>query len=347
MESRIRETLFRHAPEASQGLRLEMLKGDASYRSYVRLHLPHYRPSTMIAMVLPDDPHKSEEASGNTRSEELPFINIRNYLARGDIPVPVIHFFAQEQGIMLLEDLGDETFESVVQGRDYQSQRGAYLKALEALVAMQAYTQNSPDPSCLAFERAFDQELLEWELHHFREYILEHQRGHNLPAAHQQKLNSLFAELAAELAGRERVFVHRDFQSRNLMVQEGKLRLIDFQDALLGTPVYDLVALLRDSYVILSEELVDELLAEYLRLGEAAGLLVEEAKAFRYLFDLQTVQRKLKDAGRFVFIDAVKKNPGFLPHIPSSLAYAATAMKRQPRLAKLQEILSEYLPEFK
>jgi len=117
--------------------------------------------------------------------------------------------------------------------------------------------------------------------------------------------------------------------------------VIDFQDALLGSAAYDLVGLLRDSYVALSTPLLDELVDHHAQL---AGY---DRASFRALFDLQTVQRKLKDAGRFVFIDRVKKNPGFLVHIPNSLAYVANAFRRLPELAPLQEVLCRHLPELR
>jgi N-acetylmuramate 1-kinase len=139
--------------------------------------------------------------------------------------------------------------------------------------------------------------------------------------------------------------VHRDYQSRNLMVQDGgdgpRLRLIDFQDALLGTRAYDLVGLLRDSYVALSPALLDSLVAHYVA---RAGV---DAAKFSRLFDLQVVQRKLKDAGRFVFIDRVKHNPSFLVHIPNSLDYVARSLARLPELGSVREILAQYLPNFR
>src|SRR5262249_52553463 len=136
-------------------------------------------------------------------------------------------------------------------------------------------------------------------------------------------------------------FVHRDYQSRNLMVQPGPtLRILDFQDALLGPQVYDLVALLRDSYVELPAALVDEMLDEYAiraRLADRAQL--------RHLFDLQTVQRKLKDAGRFVYIDQVKGNPGFLQSIPASLRYVRAALDRLPELVPARRVLGAHVVE--
>jgi aminoglycoside/choline kinase family phosphotransferase len=121
--------------------------------------------------------------------------------------------------------------------------------------------------------------------------------------------------------------------------------VIDFQDALLGPRQYDLVALLRDSYVELDRPLIDEMLALYLSAFVAEGGQPLDAGEFAAFFDLLTVQRKLKDAGRFVFIDRVKKNPSFLAHIPASLRYVRAALARRPELAPVAEILARHVPE--
>jgi hypothetical protein len=130
-----------------------------------------------------------------------------------------------------------------------------------------------------------------------------------------------------------------------MVLPSGEQAVIDFQDALLGPRQYDLVALLRDSYVELPPELVDALLRRYLaRLAEAGGPRLEYGP-FRELFDLPTVQRKLKHAGRFVYIDRVKGNPGFLVSIPASLRYVREALARRPDLAELREVLARHVPE--
>ena len=150
--------------------------------------------------------------------------------------------------------------------------------------------------------------------------------------------------LAAEPGG----FTHRDYQSRNLMVLPGgEQAVIDFQDALLAPRQYDLVALLRDSYVELPPALVDRMLARYLEGLVAEGGARLDPAAFRATFDLLTVQRKLKDAGRFVFIDRVRGNPGFLPSIPASLRYVREALGRRPELGELREILARHVPELR
>src|SRR5262249_21745847 len=138
---------------------------------------------------------------------------------------------------------------------------------------------------------------------------------------------------------------HRDFQSRNLMLFQYRFHLIDFQDALMGPPQYDLVALLRDSYVVLPDATVDQLIEDYLRGRKKVGLPELDRDAFKKQFQWVALQRKLKDAGRFQYIKSAKGNPNFLPHVPASLAYAKSAFAALPEFQGLQEVLAKYLPE--
>jgi N-acetylmuramate 1-kinase len=273
---------------------------------------------------------------------------VQRYLARAGIAVPEVYRYDDRLGLVYLEDLGDDTFEQKVAAAGDDERAGWYRLAIDQLVKLQKFAAANPDPGCIAFSRGFDFELLKWELDHFREYGLEAQ-GHQLTPPEREEVERHFVAIAERLAAAPRIFVHRDYQSRNLMVQPGnpvaRLRVIDFQDALLGTAAYDLVGLLRDSYVALSVPLLDRLVDEHARKAGAAS--DRDAAEFRALFDLQTVQRKLKDAGRFVFIDRVKKNPSFLVHIPSSLDYVRNAFSRLPELGSLQQILARYLPSLR
>ncbi len=312
------------------------LEGGASVRHYHRLSVDG---KSLLVMELGDDPLKSEEASkAGAAPKELPFLDVQRYLSRAGIGVPEIYRYDSQLGLIYLEDLGDVTFESQVATAGDEVRGRFYRLAIDELVRLQRYATAHPDPGCVAFSRRFDYPLLKWELDHFREFGLEAQ-GHHLTPVEREEVERQFVEIAERLAAAPPVLVHRDYQSRNLMVQGRRLRVIDFQDALLGNSAYDLVGLLRDSYVSLPTPLLDELVGYHIeRAGHPRG-------AFRALFDLQTVQRKLKDSGRFVFIDRVKKNPSFLVHIPNSLSYVANALVRLPELATLREILSKHLPE--
>jgi N-acetylmuramate 1-kinase len=324
--------------------RITTMPGGASLRRYHRVEVPGGARASLVIMELGDNATKSDEAVKGSAPAELPFINIQRFLSGAGVAVPEILRFDAANGLVYLEDLGDVTFESRVADGSDEVRRRYYQAAIDQLVAMQRYAAAHPDSNCVAFSRGFDFDLLLWELDHFREYGLEAQ-GLNPTPAERDELDRQFRGIATRLAEAPRGFVHRDYQSRNLMVQDGaagfRLRVIDFQDALLGTAAYDLVGLLRDSYVALAPSLLDELVAYHARRAEVA------LEPFSALFDLQTVQRKLKDAGRFVFIDRVKKNPSFLVHIPSSLSYVARALARLPELASIREILSRHLPQFR
>jgi aminoglycoside/choline kinase family phosphotransferase len=339
----LKQLVFPAATELTGGRnpRLTTMPGGASLRRYHRVELDAGKPASLVVMETGDPQHSDEVVKG-ARVAELPFLNVQRYLARGGVAVPEVYRYDQTNGLVYLEDLGDVTFESRVASPDDETRRRYYRLAIDNLVAMQRYAAANADPTCLAFGRGFDYDLLKWELDHFREYGLEAQ-GIELAAAERDELERIFRGIAEQLAAAPRIFVHRDYQSRNLMVLDDptRLKIIDFQDALLGTAAYDLVGLLRDSYVQLSPALLDELVGYHVRRAE-----LDDA-AFRRLFHLQTVQRKLKDAGRFVFIERVKKIPGFMQHIPSSLGYVAHALQQLPELSDLRSLLSRHFGVFR
>lgn len=282
-------------------------------------------------------------APGAVAVEELPFLNVQRYLSAGGYPVPGILGEDRDAGYVAIEDLGDLTLEAAVSREGGVGRRALYGRAVALIAQLQHIGLRRPDAQCVAFRRRFDEALLLWELDHFREWLLERDRGVRLTADENAVLDAAFGRIAGALAGLPPVLVHRDFQSRNLMVQGQKreaLRVIDFQDALLGPPVYDLVALLRDSYVDLPFIEVLDILSKY----EVASSSSVDVDLPRH-FHLQTVQRKLKDAGRFVFLDVVRGQPGYRAWIPVSLRYAGQALAALPELAGLREVLVRHIPE--
>jgi aminoglycoside/choline kinase family phosphotransferase len=324
--------------------RVVRLPGGAGNRIYWRVHSLEGNQSAVV-MELPADPVKSEEASKDHVHEELPFLNVHRYLERIGVRVPRVILDASEDGFLVIEDLTDRTLEQALE--EGQNRKKLYSDAIDRLARLRAHAEQNPDPTCLAWKRAFDYDLYQWELEHFIEYGLL-ARGATPTDVELQTLRRHFERICRELADAPRSFTHRDYQSRNIMVLgSGEQVVIDFQDALQGPRQYDLVALLRDSYVELDRKLIDAMLARYLKAFEAEGGPRVDAGDFVAFFDLLTVQRKLKDAGRFVFIDRVKKNPSFLPHIPSSLKYVRDALRRRPELAEAQEILQTHVPELR
>jgi hypothetical protein len=321
-------------------LTLQKLHGDASYRAYYRALLDD--GSSLIVMQMPEGKASvSEEITNfNGTHRELPFINVARYLSSLGIPTPKIHVYSDDDHIMILEDLGDGLMARELSGAGQQKRMDLYAKAIDLLLDIQRLTKAGSPSDCIAFARSFDASLLHWEFQHFLEFGIEARRGAPMDAADM----AIFEEITRDIVSRiEKIpygFTHRDFQSRNLLLRDGNLAVIDFQDALLGPSVYDLVALTRDSYIELPDDMVDQLIERF-----ASGTERETCDVRRE-YDLVTVQRKLKDAGRFVFIDQVKKNPGFLKFIPASLGYAQQALQRLPEYEPLLRTLTKYVPEW-
>lgn len=333
---RLLEQLFGHpvVPDS-----VFTLKGDASSRRYHRVALPTgLTPTRLVVMELPDEPMKSDEVTGGDTPSELPFVNMARHLGNASVRLPKIYLDATDQGALLLEDLGDDLFAHRVDNAPVDTMRAWYTAAVELLVTMHRSMWPIPR-QCVASRRGFDFKLLLWELDHYREWGIEGLTGTALSGPARQQLDQAFQELARELTTLPRGFVHRDYQSHNLMVLEdtpspANLAVIDFQDALEGPRVYDLVALLNDSYIDVPAALKDEMIALYARRAgiDPEGLAAE--------FHLVSVQRKLKDGGRFVFIDRVKGNASFLPFVEGSFARVRDSLSRLPSHGRLKAALA-------
>lgn len=332
------------APRPDQ-LTLQRLVGDASYRVYVRATLAPdlgAPATTAMAMVLPEVPVASEEIGGGGPSARPVFLDVRDWLDERGLPVPATYCWDESGQVVLLEDLGDVTFERrVLDAGAGEPRLALYREAIDRLVELQCATDGVSEhiasgeagaPEFLVGRPAMDRDLMQWELDHYVEWRLVEDLGHppGLPNAvgepRAQALQAAFVPLLDALEALPTRLAHRDFQSRNLMVTERGLVVIDFQDALVAPFVYDLVALLRDSYIELPPEEVAELVGYYAGRARTEGLTDLDVDGVARAFHLQTVQRKLKDTGRFVFIDRKKGNPSFLRYRAPSMRYVREAL---------------------
>ncbi len=314
------------------------MPGGASTRTYHRVR----RGERSIVVMFVPDTKPDEVTSGETRAR-WPFLEVHALLASAGVRVPKVLAEACDEGLLALEDLGDETLAAFLEASPERREE-IYRKAVSDLAQAQKRLDPLPLGSVVS-TRAFDETLLLWEIEHFREWGLE-ARGMELSPTDRASFGAIARRLAARVAALPRSFVHRDYQSRNLMVirdaDRAELCWIDFQDALLGPQVYDLVALLGDSYQSFSRELIDACLDEFV---VARGIESERARV-GLEFDLVTVQRKLKDAGRFVFIDRVKKNPDYLPYVDPTIDKVMNALERlssDDDMRTLAEVLKRVL----
>lgn len=302
------------------------MPGGASTRRYFRVTAPGDPPASLVAMFVPDA-RPEEVTTAGTETARWPFLEVASLLAERGVRVPRIHGEACDEGLLLIEDLGDETLAAYLESHP-EGRAAIYTRAVTDLARAQRALADLPEGSIVR-TRAFDEKLLRWELDHFREWGLDALEKPLDPAS-LAAWDAVADRLARRIAEWPRGFVHRDYQSRNLIVSRGpggapELVWIDFQDALLGPAVYDLVALLNDSYQTFDRAFQEARLDEY---AAERGLDRAGREELGRRFDVLTVQRKLKDAGRFIFIDRVKKNPSFLPYFEPSLAKVRAALAR-------------------
>jgi hypothetical protein len=317
------------------------MPGGASTRRYFRVRLGD---DTAVGMYVPDGTKAEEVDKGGAAATRWPFLEVRDLLASRGVDVPVVHAEDTARGWLLLEDLGDDTLAAFLLAHPNRREE-LYVRAVGDLARAQVALSHLPAAS-LVGSRAFDEDLLLWEIHHFREWALE-ARGVTLSSEDRVVFDGIARKLAARIASWPRSFVHRDYQSRNLMVRPGGgLCWIDFQDALLGPRVYDLVALLNDSYQTFNRAFVEARLDDYARALGLAG--AGERRSLGLEFDLVTVQRKLKDAGRFVFIDRAKGNRSFLQFVEPTIAKVRASLARladDEEMRALSALLARALPE--
>jgi aminoglycoside/choline kinase family phosphotransferase len=318
------------------------MPGGASTRRYFRLTLPESK--TAVAMFVPEG-GRPEEVQKDLASARWPFLEVRDLLAERGVDVPRVLAEDRAHGWLVIEDLGDDTLANWLLTHP-EDRASVYCAAVRDLARAQSSLTSLPHGSVVA-SRTFDFDLLRWEIEHFKEWGIE-ARGHSFSPSDEAAWSRIADRLARRVADLPRGFVHRDYQSRNIMVvpSPGGRRLvwIDFQDALLGPRVYDLVALLNDSYQEFDRSFVEARLSDF---AEAASLDARERAALIEQFDLVTVQRKLKDAGRFVFIDRQKNNPSFLKFVTPTIRKVGSALARlalhDRDMAELREILARTL----
>jgi aminoglycoside/choline kinase family phosphotransferase len=271
---------------------------------------------------------------------------VAGLLASMPVPVPRILAHSNDLGIIALQDLGDVTLQAHLGAATRAEHAALYREAVGLIATLQRRGAELAGPGYISYGIAFDVEKLTWELNFFLKHFLEAYRGATFTDAARAALAGEFATIAGELAAEPRVLCHRDYHSRNLMLHDGRLYIIDFQDARMGPDTYDLVSLLCDSYVDLTDSQVDELIAYFLALrGQGAG--AGDGQLFRTRFDVMALQRNLKALGTFGFQAATRVNPVYIQYIPRTLAYVRANLERHARFARLRELLADALPELR
>jgi aminoglycoside/choline kinase family phosphotransferase len=310
--------------------RVVPLTGDASDRRYFRVLLDEGESIVLALHAGPID------------FQTLPFANVAELLHQMRLPVPAILGHSDANGVLALQDLGDVTLQAHLGASSPAEHAALYREAVTLIDELQRRGQELESDRYIPYRIAFDVEKFTWELDFFVRHFLQAYRGATLSEDHREAFAVEWAAIATELASEPRVVCHRDYHSRNLMLRSDRLYLIDFQDARLGPDTYDLVSLLRDSYVDLTDLEVDELIAYFLALKKAPP---SQQPDFRRRFDLMALQRNLKALGTFGYQTATRGNTVYIQYMPRTLRYLRTNLEKYDRFARLRALLGSYVEE--
>lgn len=329
---------------------LDLLAGDASSRRYYRARLSGPgAPKSVVVMELPAGmglPLSSEElAIFKEGPKELPFLNLHRFLSHIGVKVPKLYGHWTNEGILLLEDLGDTALWDCVQGLSEPEVIAWYQKAIDELLQLQVGGTQKRDDSCIAFQQRFDFKLYMWEFEHFIEYGLEKRPGAQVNAAAVGELRKIFADIAAMLDRQAACLNHRDYHSWNLMVQDEAVRVIDFQDALLAPPQYDLASLLNDRITdsVIQPPLEHRLVTLYIdKRADLEGRAIH-ADEFFEIYRLSAIQRDLKVIGRFYYLDQVKGKHGYMKFVPPTVRRLRRNLAQLPQTRNMLPLLEEHL----
>lgn len=317
----------------TEDLQVFQLAGDASNRRYLRIVQDERSWVLMVWEPFVDD-------------EKYPFLSVLNHFQHFGVQVPKVIAKSPEKGFILLEDLGDLTLERKFwESQNQELAIPYYRQALDELIKIH---YNSSDRSgankkldCTAFHVSFDTEKLLWELNYCRKHLLETFCALSLSESESKMLDDQFHSIASRLAAEPKFITHRDYHSRNLMIKLGKMRVIDFQDARMGPIQYDLVSLIRDSYVNISEPIAQGLLEYYLlRRGEFKVPRVE-LEHFKMMYELQTVQRCFKACGSFASFFNMRRDTRYLKYLPKTLTTVRGSLSFFPEYKDFFNLLED------
>jgi hypothetical protein len=296
---------------------------DASFRRYFRItpRAPWRGQATLIAM---DAPPPQEDCR--------PFVHVARLLVAAGVHAPAVLAEDLAQGFLLLTDLGDRTY---LDALDEASAPALYGAATDALVAWQLASREDELPP-------YDEALLARELALFPDWYVARQLGVALTPAQHETLAAAFRLIIDQNLAQPRVYVHRDYHSRNLMVAAPNPGVLDFQDAVHGPVTYDLVSLLRDAYVDWDEARQIDWAIRYWERARAAGLPVgADFGAFWRDFEWMGVQRQLKVLGIFARLAHRDGKTGYLAAMPRVMGYLRGACARYRELGPLLRLLDE------
>ena len=308
----------------SSQIEINPINSDASFRNYYRVS--DHSGTTYVIMDSPPDKENNEQ-----------FIFISELLTKMEIPSTVVYAKDLSMGFFILSDLGPATLlDHNLDTRIKTKREKLYTEAINILLLIQKNGNNFVDQLPV-----YDLELLETEMNLFLDWYCIKELGISAAQLNEFNLGKCFKYLSESALKQVQVFAHRDYHSRNIMISKrGELGIIDFQDAVLGPITYDLVSLLRDCYIELSEnEIRHWLEVVYQRLINENLLHISYEK-FEVDFDLMGCQRHLKAIGIFSRLKHRDGKPNYMKDVPRTLGYLKKISKKYDVLEPLNNFVN-------
>lgn len=323
-------------------LTIDWLAGDGSDRCYFRVRSPELKDSYVLMQLSGSD-------AENLRKGRYDWVDISQLLRANKISAPSCVAVLADHAAIIIDDYGDQMLETIALDNARLGDINETLPLFRAgLETIGRFLSIPPNPGHIWTTRAFDRERFEWELNFFVTKYLGPVARYEMNSREAADFSNDVRAIADYLSEFSKYFVHRDFHSRNIMIHKNGVAVIDFQDARLGPPSYDLVSLVFDSYVPLDPESRRSLLKEGIEIikqfsGSAASARV--SSEWRPML----LQRQLKAIGSFGYLTVDKLKGDYLKNVAPALQTlldAGTQDARWPFLSgRLLQILAKTLPD--
>jgi len=309
----------------SSSYKVFSLAGDASNRRYYRVVLDNQ--SWVLMRWEPFDPNN------------YPFLSVLNHFAKNGVNVPKIISMAPEEGLVLLEDLGDLMLERKFwESQSHESSMEWYKLTVDELVKIH-YTATNDKSDCSAFKIKFDTEKFLWEMNYGKDNLLAGILKFQFNDKTNKEISDIFLDICSKLDAEPKRIAHRDYHSRNVMIKLDKVHVIDFQDARLGPIQYDLVSLMRDSYVDMSDDMANTLINYYLDRSKAYLPNDFSREHFDCMYELQSIQRCFKACGSFASFFHQREDRRYLKYLSGTLRRVMKAINEFPEYKVFGDIL--------
>lgn len=272
-------------------------------------------------------------------AKDYPFLSVQKHFDACKVQVPEIVAVGEDQGLLLLDDLGDLTLERKFWEQSApESSFDFYKKTIDELIKIHDVATASEAKSTASITK-FDTAKFLWEMNYAKEHLLQGLLKIKMSDSNLNELENVFTDFCTKLDREPKVVCHRDFHSRNVMIRRDKVYVIDFQDARLGPVQYDLVSLFRDSYVDITDDYSKMLMSYYLDNSAEKKKSTHSPEHFAKTYELQSLQRCFKACGSFASFMNTRQDKRYLKYLTPTLKRVMKSLLHFPEYTLLQSLL--------